>query len=70
LIEKGSWCHLMMDGVEKWLKQWLEVKVPLTHFFGVFEVLILSDYGLELVFYGWFMLLEVFGSLFDKEIEV
>jgi hypothetical protein len=34
-----------------------------------FEVLILSNYGLGLVFYGWFLLLEVFGSLFDEEIE-
>ena len=39
-------------------------------FFGVFEVLILSNYGLDLVFYDCFLLLEVFGSLFDEENEV
>ena len=39
-------------------------------FFGVFEVLILSNYGLDLVFYDCFVLLEVIRSLFDEEVDV
>ena len=39
-------------------------------FFGVFEALILSNYGLELVFFDCFVLLEVIRSLFDQEFEV
>jgi hypothetical protein len=39
-------------------------------FLELFEVLILSNYGLELVFYDCFVLLEVFGTIWMEEIEV
>jgi hypothetical protein len=32
-----------MNGVEKWLKQWLEVHASLTHFLEVFELRIRTN---------------------------
>jgi hypothetical protein len=40
MIGKGSMCYLMVNGVEKWVKQRLEVHVPLTPFF-------LSSWGFD-----------------------
>jgi hypothetical protein len=70
LIGKGSWCHLVMNGVKNQMKQRLEVHVPLTHFLEFLSFEFTQIYGRKLGFYGWFMLLEVFGSLCDQEFEV
>jgi len=59
----------MVSFGDEWCWKTIETEAKSSYsiltFLEVFEVLILSNYGLEFVFYGGFMLLEVFGSLFD-----
>jgi hypothetical protein len=66
-INDGKRIYVLFD--DEWCWKMTETEARNSYsiitFLEVFWALNLSNYGLELVFYGGFMLLEVFGSLFD-----